>query len=135
MTPELRSDFGHEEPLEATGIAFMSFFAVLKIIGTLQLASSCAVAVYAFVAWRREPPAPKIPTQHCSVPQTVKLPPDLQRLSDFPQPWKLRSPLAKAEEELYGRAEVLPQIDPGSIIRAHRTSIGKGLAPVASDRA
>ena len=90
----------------------MSFPGVIKIIGALQLASFCAVAVYAFAAWRRKPPAPKIPTPHCSERQTVKRLADLQRLSIFPPPSKLRSPLAKAEEELCGQAELLPQIDP-----------------------
>ena len=85
----------------------MSFPGVMEIIGILQLVSSCALALYAFAAWRRKPPAPKIRTRPRSVPETLKLLSDLQQLSTPPPRWKLRSPLTKAEEELWGPAEVL----------------------------
>jgi hypothetical protein len=82
----------------------MSFLAVLQVIGSLQVVSSCAVAVYAIAAWRRKGPARETPTPFDSVPEALKLLADLQRHSQPPTRWRKLSPLARAEAEL-SRAE------------------------------
>ena len=85
----------------------MSFRGVIEIIGALQLVSTCVLAVYAVAAWRRKRPESKIRPHTHSVPQTLKLLSDLQQLSSPSPSWKLRSPLAKAQEELWRQGELL----------------------------
>jgi len=114
----------------------MSFRGVMEIIGTLQVVSSCAVVVYAIAAWRRKRPESKTSPHPRSVPQTLKLLSDLQQFSSPFPPWKLRSPLVKAEEELWEQGELLRSEwipDPPSDPQRNRTE--KGLSPVAADRA
>ncbi len=88
----------------------MSFLAVLQVIGSLQLVSSCAVAVYAVAAWRRKGHARETPTPFSSVPGGLKLLSDLQQASRPPSRWKPLSPLARAEAELSREAELLQRL-------------------------
>ena len=104
----------------------MSFPGVMEIVGTLQLVSTCALAAYAIAAWRRKRPESKNRSQTGSVPQALKLLSDLQRLPGSPPPWKLRSPLAKVEAELWRQGELLRLgaiPDPSSALSVSSASI------------
>jgi hypothetical protein len=102
----------------------MSFFGVLKVIGSLQLVSCSALVVYAVGAWRRKPPEPESPAQFGSVPQTLKLLSDLHQSSRPTARWKPRSPLARAEAELWREAELLR--GESSLVPSHSPALPEG---------
>ncbi len=120
----------------------MSFVAVLQVIGSLQLVSSCAVVVYAIAAWRRKGPERQTPTPFDSVPEALKLLSDLQRPSRPVSRWTPQSPLARAEAELArAKAEVAREAErlrPGPSTAAPLASAinerAERLAPIVSAR-
>lgn len=91
----------------------MSSVGVMEIIGSLQLVSCGALVAYALAAWRRKD-FPEVRPHPHSVQETLKLLSNLQRLSSPPPRWRLRSPLKKAEEELWQQAELLRLLRRGS---------------------
>src|ERR1700744_6229633 len=113
----------------------MSFLAVLQVIGSLQLVSSCAVAVYAVAAWRRKGPARETPTPFGSVPETLKLLSDLQQPLRPPSRWKPQSPLARAEAELAREGELLQRgPSPATPLTSATTEREESRAPVRETR-